>query len=115
MSAELPRPDGGSGSITIEQSDVDVDPKGLLRQIQDSPPRYEHTQVLSFAMTIDQPDTEPLVLETKNPAILIATLTQYPPKGDLYRLQNPVDLAAPDDPDTTVVTIETFPVKMGGL
>jgi hypothetical protein len=66
-------------------------------------------------MTIARPDTEQLLLMTKSPAILSGRITQFPPKADLYQLENPVDLAAPDDPDTTVVTIHKFPVKLGGL
>lgn len=69
-------------------------------------------------ITIDQPDdarSEPLVLTTKDPALLIGKLTQFPPRGDLYQLQNPVDLVLPDDPDTTIATIQRFPVKVGGL
>ncbi len=58
---------------------------------------------------------EPLILTTKDPALLIGKLTQFPPKGDLYQLQNPVDLVLPDDADTTIATIEKFPVKVGGF
>lgn len=109
----------GGGLITIEQNDVDVDPKSLLRITQSFPPKFEQIMVLSFTMTIDQPDSsaryEPLVLTTKNPAQLIGTLTQFPPKGDLYQLQNPVDLVLPDDPDVTIATIQKFPVQVGGL
>jgi hypothetical protein len=126
FSAELPggdrqdQQDGqarqGGGTITIEQNDVDVDAKSLLRLTQNFPPRYEQTMVLSFTMTIDQPDrAEPLILTTKDPAVLIGNLTQFPPRGDLYQLQNPVDLVLPDDPDTTIATIQKFPVKVGGL
>ncbi|WP_158895165.1 twin-arginine translocation signal domain-containing protein [Amycolatopsis anabasis] len=131
VSGELPDVgDGrqGGGTITIEQNDVDVDAKSLLRLTQRFPPRYEQIMVLSFTMTIDQPDDlmrragvrapriyEPLVLTTKEPAQLIGKLTQFPPRGDLYKLQNPVDLILPDDPDTTIATIERFPVKVGGL
>lgn len=115
VTAELPGRDGGT--ITIEQNDVDVDAPSILRLVQKFPPRYEQVMVLSFTMTIDQPDrrAEPLVLVTKDPAKLIGHLTQFPPKGDLYRLQNPVDLVLPDDPDTTIATIQKFPVKVGGL
>ncbi|MEV4051913.1 hypothetical protein AB0J55_12085 [Amycolatopsis sp. NPDC049688] len=120
FTAELPGGDRqarqGGGTITIEQDDVDVDAKSLLRLTQKYPPRYEQIMVLSFTMTIDQPDrAEPLVLTTKEPATLIGQLTQFPPRGDLYRLQNPVDLVLPDDPDTTIASIQQFPVKVGGL
>ncbi|WP_020673443.1 twin-arginine translocation signal domain-containing protein [Amycolatopsis nigrescens] len=124
MTAEMPdigdgaRQDGGT--ITLEQDDVDVDPQSLLRLTQRFPLRYEHVSVLTFTMTIDQPDTyariyEPLVLTTKDPAQLVGKLTQFPPRGDLYKLQNPVELVLPEDPDTTIVTIQRFPVKVGGL
>jgi hypothetical protein len=131
MSAELPSPDGaraGGGSITIEQNDVDVDPKSLLRLTQRFPPKYEQIMVLSFTMVIEQPEAllqragirspkayEPLILTTKDPAKLIGSLTQFPPKGDLYQLQNPVDLINLENPDTVVATIQMFPVKVGGL
>ncbi|NMI55960.1 hypothetical protein FNV62_07165 [Streptomyces sp. RLB3-17] len=106
------------GSITIEQNDVDVDPKSLLRLTQRFPPKFEQVMVLSFTMVIDQPEraaAEPLVLTTRAPAKLIGSLTEFPPKGDVYQLQNPVDLIDLENPDTTVATIQKFPVKVGGL
>ena len=131
VSAELPEDEGGKrggGTITIEQNDVDVDAKSLLRLTQQFPPMFEQTMVLSFTMTIDNPEKylrgagirtskayEPLVLTTKDPGRLLGSLTQFPPKGDLYQLQNPIDLVLPDNPDRTIATIDRFPVKVGGL
>jgi hypothetical protein len=131
VSAELPGPQSqgaSGGSITIEQNDVDVDPKSLLRITQSFPPKFEQIMVLSFTMVIEQPQAmlamagiksskayEPLILTTKDPAKLIGSLTQFPPKGDLYQLQNPVDLIDLENPDTVVATIKQFPVKVGGL
>jgi hypothetical protein len=131
VSAELPGAQStgaGGGSITIEQNDVDVDPKSLLRITQSFPPRFEQIMVLSFTMVIEQPEAmlamagiksskayEPLILTTKDPAKLIGSLTQFPPRGDLYQLQNPVDLIDLENPDTVVATIKQFPVKVGGL
>ena len=131
VSADLPGPQSqgaGNGSITIEQNDVDVDPKSLLRITQSFPPKFEQIMVLSFTMVIEQPQAmlamagiksskayEPLILTTKDPAQLIGSLTQFPPKGDLYQLQNPVDLIDLENPDTVVATIKQFPVKVGGL
>lgn len=112
------------GSITIEQNDVDVDPKSLLRLTQSFPPKFEQIMVLSFTMVIDDPQAsngraraayEPLILTTKDPAKLVGQLTQFPPRGDLYQLQNPVDLIDLENPDVTIATIEKFPVKVGGL
>lgn len=105
-------PDRAGGTITIEQNDVDVNPQSLLRLTQRFPPRYEQIMVLDFTMTIDQPERrvdELLVLTTKDPAKLIGNLTQFPPKGDLYQLQNPVDLIDLENRDSTIATILKFP------
>jgi hypothetical protein len=129
VSAELPGPQGASGgSVTIEQNDVNVDPKSLLRIVQSYPPRFEQIMVLNFTMVIEQPQAmlatagirsskayEPLILTTKDPAKLIGSLTQFPPRGDLYQLQNPVDLIDLENPDNVVATIQKFPVKVGGI
>ncbi|MEU1408378.1 hypothetical protein ABZ471_39820 [Streptomyces sp. NPDC005728] len=119
MTAELPALDEGGaegGTITIEQNDVDVDPASLLRLMQQFPPRYECTLVMSpCTMVIDQPGSEPLTLSTKDTFTLTTQLTQYPPRGDLFQLKKPVDFVAPDKPDIVVATIQKFPVKAGGL
>ncbi|MFE6615555.1 hypothetical protein [Amycolatopsis sp. NPDC057786] len=92
----------------------------MLRLTRKFPPRCQRSLQLGFTMIIDQPDDlgrihEPLVLTTKDPAQLVGHLTQFPPSGDHYRLQNPVDLILPDEPDSTIATIQRFPVKVGGL
>ncbi|MFK0288442.1 hypothetical protein ACIQVL_49415 [Streptomyces sp. NPDC090499] len=118
MTGELPGEDGESaGTITIEQDDVDVDAKSTLRLTQQFPPKYEHREILSFTMTIDQPGngSEPLVLTTKEPMVLIGKLTQYPPRGDLYMLEQPVELVDLKNSDKVLAVIEKFPVKVGGL
>lgn len=109
---EAQLPDSGGGSITIEQGDVDIDPQSRLRINQEN--EYEHLCALLFTMTIDRPGTEPLILNAKSPATLIAKVSQYPPKAEVHTLQKPVDFSTEDDPDT-VVTILEFPLKMGGL
>ncbi|WP_406055674.1 hypothetical protein OG462_07450 [Streptomyces sp. NBC_01077] len=118
MTAELPGEDGTSGGvITIEQNDVDVDAPTTLRLTQKFPPKYEFREVSTFTMTIDQPGGggEPLILTTKEPMVLIGQLTQYPPRGDLYKLEKPVELVDLDDPTKVLAVIENFPVKVGGL
>lgn len=68
-------------------------------------------------MTIGQSGggSEPLVLTTKDPVVLIGQLTQFPPRGDLYQLQKPVELVDPEDPAKVLAVIEKFPVEVGGL
>ncbi|MEW1774207.1 hypothetical protein [Streptomyces sp. NPDC086777] len=120
ITAELPPADGGDdgdgGTVTIEQNDVDVDVKSLLRLTQQFPPRYENVWVLPFTMTIDRPGNGGVqILTTKDPARLVGQLTQYPPRGDLYQLQHPVELVDPERPDAPVATLQKLPVKVGGL
>ncbi|WP_433272523.1 hypothetical protein ACQPZF_16580 [Actinosynnema sp. CS-041913] len=131
ISAELPADDSAGSpatTVTIEQNDIDIDTKSVLRLISKFPPKFEQLMVLSFTMTIDNPGavlrnagiqttvpSEPLVLSTKNPVQLTSKLTKFPPKGDIYKLTNPMELVLPDNPDTTIVKIDKFPVKVGGL
>ncbi|WP_217554979.1 hypothetical protein [Streptomyces sp. GbtcB6] len=115
MTAEFPALEGKAkgGTITIEQSDGEADAVSLLKRSQLG---YECSLVMSpFTMVIQQPGSEPLVLYTKNQFTLIGQLTQYPPKGDEFQLQNPVDLSDLGNPDTVVATIQKFPVKVSGL
>lgn len=114
MSAELP---GTEGTAIIEQNDVDVDPQGILRLLQRFPPRYENLQpAITVDLTLQSPGGEPTVLVSKGLFTLQSNrLTQYPPRGDLYQLNTPVDFVNPDEPDTTVATITKFPAKCGGL
>ncbi|MFJ6012271.1 hypothetical protein [Streptomyces sp. NPDC092952] len=118
MTAELPGDDGeGGGTITIEQNDIDIDSPSTLRLTQQFPPRYEFREVTTFTMTIDRPGDEdgPLILTTREPMVLIGQLTQFPPRGDLYQLEKPVELVDPEDPTKVRAVIEKFPVKVGGL
>lgn len=116
--AELPAADGeaAGGTVTIEQNDVDVDPKSLLRLTQQSPPQYECLLDLgTCTLTIEGPDEEPLVLTPKGEVTLVGKLTQYPPRGDLFQLKNPVDFVDPAKPDDVAVVLQKFPAKAGGL
>jgi hypothetical protein len=117
LSGQQVAPD--DGPITIEQSDIDVDAKSVLKRTQIFPPRYEQIVVLPLNVIIDRPEAlgeEALVLTTKEPAMFVGQLTQFPPRGDLYLLQNPIEFAAlDDDPNTTSATIQKLPVKVGGI
>lgn len=52
---------------------------------------------------------------SKGKFVLVAQLTQYPPRGDLFQLENPVDFIEVDKPDVVVGQLQKFPVKVGGL
>ncbi|MFE2879234.1 hypothetical protein ACFXG6_32740 [Streptomyces roseus] len=106
-------PDGMT--FTIEQNDIDVDAKSLLRCTQQFPPKYEQVDVLSFTLVIDKPKSEPAILTTKDPMRQVATLTQFPPKGDQYAIQSPVELIDLENPDEVVARLTSFTAKQGGL
>jgi hypothetical protein len=106
-------PDGMS--VTMEQADVDTDSKSLLKIIQPSPPKFEHHDVESFELVIDKPGAEPVTLTTKDPMVQISTLTQFPPTGDTYKLEGPVELIHPENPDKVAARITVFNSKRGGL
>ncbi|WP_116047061.1 hypothetical protein [Amycolatopsis palatopharyngis] len=124
------RQDQGLGEITIEQGDFETTPDSLVKMLSQSPPKWEQTMFLDFTMTIERPPEElmrralgvslsrapePLVLSTKEPGKLIGQLDNFPPKGEIYQLQNPINLVIPDNPDEVVASIDKFPVKVGGL
>ncbi|MGI5158563.1 hypothetical protein [Microbispora sp. CA-102843] len=106
---------GSDTSVVFEQCDVDVEAASTLRLTQKFPPRYEERDVLPFCATITQQDSEPVTLTTKDPMILIATLTQYPARGDRFQLAKPVDLVNAEAPDTVVARLTAFPSIRGGL
>ncbi|MFI6156747.1 hypothetical protein ACIBCA_29165 [Kitasatospora sp. NPDC051170] len=115
MSAEFPGANGEpGGTVTLEQNDPDVDTLSRLRLIQQFPPQYEHRAVIPFAATFDIAG-KPVILTPKEPMVWVAKLTQFPPRGDIYQLEQPVDLVDPEKPDTVVARIMKFPVKSGGL
>jgi len=116
------------GTITIEQNDVDVDTKSLLRLTQRFPPKFEQIMVLSFTMTIDNPESlphqagfrspvasEPLVLITEGSARLVGNLTSFPPTGSLYQLREPIKLGLKDHPNVTIAQLNQFPVTVGQI
>ncbi|MEU7429016.1 hypothetical protein [Streptomyces sp. NPDC040750] len=102
-------------SVTLQQSDVDVDARSSLRVTQRFPPEFEQRDVLEFTATFEKEEGDPVTLVAKKPMVLIAGVTRYPPRGDLYRLEAPVELTSPDDPDTIVGRINIFNCKKAGM
>lgn len=105
----------GLGSVTFEQNDVDVDAPSTLRLTQRFPPKFEERDMINFSADIEEPGGKSIVLQSKEPMVLIASLTQYPAKGDRYQLQQPVELVNPEHSDTVVARLTAFPSKRGGL
>ncbi|MFI9815647.1 hypothetical protein [Saccharothrix variisporea] len=97
-------------TITIRQSAAD--PRSVLRLVQAFPPKYEQVVVQSFATAFDQA-ASPMNLVTKEPARLMATLTRFPPTGEVFKLQNAVALVDPANPAATLATIPALPLAIG--
>ncbi|NUT92452.1 MAG: hypothetical protein HOY78_10515 [Saccharothrix sp.] len=43
----------------------------------------------------------------------MATLTRFPPTGELFKLQNPVTLVDPANPAAAIATIPALPLTVG--
>jgi hypothetical protein len=112
----------GVGEVTIEMSDTAVTPDSLLKMTSQSPPNWEHVIPLCIDITIERPPSElrpeaaaeqanePLALTTRGPAHLIAKLSSFPPKGDLYGLQDPIGLTFGETPNGAVGELQGFSV-----
>lgn len=103
------------GTVTISQADTDLTPLSLLEIIQNLPPTFRQTMFLDFTVTIEKPPGggPPLVLSnTKTAALINNNLPQFPPQGNVYQLQAPVDLAPVGAPDQVVAQLQQFPVTV---
>lgn len=101
------------GRVTISQADVETTPLSLLELIKTLPPTFRNTIFLDVTVTIEKPPGggPPLVLSNTKPMTLIHNnLTRFPPQGDVYQLQAPVELAPVGAPDQVVAQLQQFPV-----
>jgi hypothetical protein len=102
------------GRVTISQADIDTTPLSLLEIIGNSPV-YKQTMFLDFTCTVEKPPGggPPMVLSnTKTAALVQPRITNFPPQGDVYQLQEPVDLAPVGSPDQVVAQLQQFPVTV---
>jgi hypothetical protein len=103
------------GQVTISQADVDVTPLSLLELLSNPAPIFRQTMFLDFTVTVEKPPagSGPLVLSnTRTATLLNSNLTNFPPQGDVYQLQEPVDLAPVGSPDQVVAQLQQFPVTV---
>lgn len=70
-------------------------PASTLRVQSSFPPVIQETDVIQLVMTIERAGQPPITVHSANPAVLTATLRAFPPQGDDYQLQNPVDFVVP--------------------
>ncbi|GHI02734.1 hypothetical protein Scel_10550 [Streptomyces cellostaticus] len=74
--------EGDNGArVTFEMNNADTEARSALRLTQNFPPKYEERDEISFTATIELPGREPVVLVTREPMVVTATITQYPARG----------------------------------
>lgn len=116
------------GKVQLTKTSVETTPSGMVELAKLYPMIVRSTMVVDFTLTADRMPSAaspvsnkiqqavpagPLTLSTKKPAVLVSgNLTQFPPNGDVYQLQEPVELALPSSPDSAAVTIQQFPAKV---
>ncbi|WP_155893797.1 hypothetical protein [Cystobacter fuscus] len=103
------------GKVTLTLADVDTTPLSLLELVGHLPPTFRQTTFLDLQVTIEKPPGggPPLVLSnTKTFTLINDRLTVFPPRGSVYQLQQPVDLAPVGAPNQVVAQILAFPITM---
>lgn len=102
------------GRVTISQADIDTTPLSLVEIIGNSPV-FRQTMFLDFTVTVEKPPGggPPLMLSnTKTATLVSGTLSTFPPQGDVYQLQEPVDLAPVGSPNQVMAQLQQFPVTV---
>jgi hypothetical protein len=115
------------GKVQLTKSDVETAPAGLVEMARDYPTTLRNTLVVDFTLTADRmPSTPspgssvqqpapagPITLTTREPAVLLSdSLSQFPPRGDTYQLEKPVELVLSGNPAAVSATIQQFPVNV---
>ncbi len=99
------------GQVTISQADVDTTPLSLLELINNSPPVFRNTMFLDWTVSVEKPPGggPPAVWANTKPATLLNNnLNSFPPRGEVFQLQQPVDLAPVGDPNQVVAQLQQF-------
>ncbi|MFJ7146906.1 hypothetical protein ACIQVT_01690 [Streptomyces sp. NPDC100445] len=106
-----------SGSVVLEQNDVDVDAVSTLCFVQEFLPGTSSVTSSHSVppSSFEREQGESVTLTTHKPMVMIGDITQSRPRGDRYRLETPVELTTPDAPHTVVGRITSFSYLNGGL
>ncbi|MFF3677443.1 hypothetical protein ACFYYS_26120 [Streptomyces sp. NPDC002120] len=103
----------GQLGVKFDLAGPDQAPASTLRVEQVFPPRIRETDVIPLTLTIERTGQPTITLSSVHPAILTATLLDFPPRGDAYELANPVDFVTPGT-TTTVARLLALPAQRGG-
>ncbi|KOY53472.1 hypothetical protein ADK59_35515 [Streptomyces sp. XY332] len=102
------------GRVTLSQADIDATPLSLLEVITNTPPQYKNTLFHDFTLTIDKfPGSNgPMTLSNTKTLATLGDLTVFPPQGDIYQLQQPIDFAPVGNPGKVVAQLTALPMTM---
>lgn len=103
------------GQVTLSLADIDVTPLSLLELVSSLPPVYRNTLFLDFTVTVQKPPGggPPLVLSNTEPAELFNNeLPTFPPQGNVYQLQQPVELAPVGAPTQVIARLQQMPTTV---
>ncbi|MCY0922852.1 hypothetical protein OS965_32715 [Streptomyces sp. H27-G5] len=103
------------GKVTMRQADTDTTPPSPLEVVADNPPKFSSTFLLDYNLTIEKPagGGPPMTLaNTKTATLANRSLSVFPPNGDVYQLQEPVDLAPIGKSSDVVAQLIQFPVTV---
>ncbi|MEO5727341.1 MAG: hypothetical protein ABI134_31490 [Byssovorax sp.] len=103
------------GNVTLSQADIDTTPVSTLELLSESPVMFRNTFFHDFTLTIEKPPGggPPMVLSnTRTVALGHDKLPVFPPQGQVYQLQQPVDFAPVGSPNQVFVTLLQLPVTV---
>ncbi|MEU3048812.1 hypothetical protein ABZ705_20275 [Streptomyces sp. NPDC006984] len=101
------------GKVILSRAEVDTTPLSLLEVLSNTPPKLKNTLFHDFTLTIEKPPGGggPLVLpNVKTVTTMNDSLTVFPPQGDVYQLQQPVDFAPVGEPNKVVAQLLQLPM-----
>ncbi|POX42303.1 hypothetical protein C3486_06120 [Streptomyces sp. Ru73] len=101
------------GEVTLTMPTDGKVPEGTVEVVAGTPSRYRHTLPLPVVVTIEKPPGggPPLELAGTVPGKLLCDgMADFPPRGNVYQLQKPVDLAPPAAPLEVVAKLMQLPL-----
>lgn len=113
----------GGVTIAVEPANRNVKDRSVLRHNRSESPKLQHTLKVPLNITVRYPEVlglpadteEPLTLKAEEAAILVGTLSDFPPRGARYKLKETAELSLPGQPGNDLATIVKFPVKVEGF
>ncbi|MFJ6838496.1 hypothetical protein [Streptomyces sp. NPDC091209] len=97
------------GKVVLSWANSGSTPLSEVRILDQAASRYLSTWYLDWTMTIEKPpggDAHMQLASTKTAALVGDQLTDFPPQGGKYQLQQPVDFAPVGAPHQVVLSLQ---------